>query len=544
MAAERGLGGAAPAFLRGAARRIACRWAEIAFVVLATLLAVWVIWEAFGLRLITFQLNTDYWEHSAALRALLVDFFHPGNPHLASPTSSPRYGPLFLIAAAIGHVFALDPLQAMSVVAALNTLLLLSGIYFFFRVYFRDARAPLYGLFVLFGSWYYGWHFSNVYQLQVYFSVSAYPSSGALGLTLWSFGQAVRVLRGETRERLGLGVLSLLWALLFITHPLTAAAGFAGGGALALTEPGVPLKRRAWVVATIFIGSGASAVWPYFSPWTVLTGGVRQEADWAAEASASEPVGGRHRFYRTGELSKALGLALAGIPISVYFLVVRKHLFVALGALSMMGAFYLNAYVPLPIGHRFVLLAILFLQIAVVWLLLALTRGSSQAFRWVSNVWVGAAALVLVWGVLGYAAYHNVTLALRKFGPEALTRGRVSSYVRHLGAVGDRVGPDGVVLANALNSWAVPTFGPKVVALHHLNPLVPDQFERNERVWYFFRNATDAERLETIRRYGVTHVLVTSSEERSLDRFLQSIGKRRRIGGEFVLYTLDGRGRR
>jgi hypothetical protein len=175
---------------------------------------------------------------------------------------------------------------------------------------------------------------------------------------------------------------------------------------------------------------------------------------------------------------------------------------------------------------------------------IALTPGSSQAVRWVSNRWIGGAALILVWGVLGYAAHHNVTLALRKFGPDALTRGSVSRFVRYAQTVADRTGRHGVVLANALNSWPLPSFGPKVVALHHLNPLVPDQFERNSKVYYFFRNATDDERLDLFRRYGVTHVVATRDEERDVGKFLQAHGWRRRIGGEFVLYTLDSLAKR
>ena len=40
-----------------------------------------------------------------------------------------------------------------------------------------------------------------------------------------------------------------------------------------------------------------------------------------------------------------------------------------------------NAFVELPLGHRFVLLAIVYLHIGLVWLLLRLTPGHAGAFR-------------------------------------------------------------------------------------------------------------------------------------------------------------------
>ena len=59
----------------------------------------------------------------------------------------------------------------------------LAGIFLFFRRYFRDARASLYGLIVMFGSWLADApHFSNVYKLSVFFSVAGYPSTSALAV--------------------------------------------------------------------------------------------------------------------------------------------------------------------------------------------------------------------------------------------------------------------------------------------------------------------------------------------------------------------------
>jgi hypothetical protein len=130
-------------------------------------------------------------------------------------------------------------------------------------------------------------------------------------------------------------------------------------------------------------------------------------------------------------------------------------------------------------------------------------------------------------------------MASRRFGLKRLERPRESRIVRYGQNVRKYAGPDAVVLADALNSWPIPTFGPKVVALHHLNPLVPDQFERNARVRAFFEGADDQTRMDVLRRYHVTHVIVTTEQDQELGGFLQPLARRRRIGGDFILYTLE-----
>ena len=138
------------------------RWTELAYLVLALGILAWVAWDAVSFRLITYSPGADYWEHTAVLRALLEDPWHPKHPLIAGSVSSPRFGPHFLIVALVGRAAGTDALGAMSIASVLNAALFLLGIYLFFREYFRDPRAPLLALVVMFGSWLDAPHFSNV----------------------------------------------------------------------------------------------------------------------------------------------------------------------------------------------------------------------------------------------------------------------------------------------------------------------------------------------------------------------------------------------
>jgi hypothetical protein len=523
--------------------RLHQRWSEILFVLLAVALLAWVTDDAFTSRIVTVSQGADYWEHSATLRALLDDPWHPKNPHLVSPASSPRFVPPFILAALIARAFGLDALGAMGVASCLNMSLLLAGIFVFFRAYFHDPRASLYGLVVMFTSWSDGWNFSNVYQLKILFSVASYPSTAALGMCLLGFTITLRALR-EPHRRIWLGFTAAIWALVMITHPLTAMLGFAGAMLLAGTSPGVPFRLRAKVVAAIVLGGVLSLLWPYFSVRATLSGGghdnvVAITRGLTGEASL-ERSGRLHEFYRQDALVRALGVALAGLPISLYLIARRKHWFISLGAVAMLLPFVVNAYVPLPLGHRFILLAVFFLQMAVVWLLLKVSRGAPESWPALTvgfRGWIAGALIALLFVAMSWsniqAAEGHMAYSHRKM------RAAESSNVRYARRLAELSGPAAVVMADVRTSWPVPTFGPKVLALWHPNPLVPDEDERKAAVARFFRAGTpDDTRLEIIAKYGVTHVLARGAVSRRLEPFLAPRARRRSLPAGYALYAL------
>jgi hypothetical protein len=524
--------------------RVVRRWSDVAFIALSALLFYWVVLDAFTSRIVTLSQGADYWEHTAALRALEASLWHPKNPHLVSPAASPRFIPSFVFAAAVANALKLDALGAMGVSVVCNTLLLLSGIFFFFRTYFRDPRASLYGLVIMFGSWYDAWHYSNVYQLKIFFSVAGYPSTAALGMCLLGFAWTLEFLRGRSRVWPIAPLLSVWWGLVLVTHPLTAVLGFVGAGLLALTEARVPRRLRALVLGTLAVGVLLALLWPYFSVLRVLSGGGGPAVDSAIRrlaGSASEVSGRLHPFYRLPGFLKSLGLALGGIPIALYLILRRRHWFISLGALAMAVPFVANAFVDVPLGHRFILLAIFFLQVALVWGLLKLTWGAPEALRILARVPLRWGGRVLVTCVLVACAWVNLGAALERWNL-ALRQlnGRESVNVRYGREAAEIAGPRAIILAAPHNAWPIPSFGPKVTALLHENPLVFDAAEREGEVTRFLMpDAQPSERLAILRRYGVTHVLLHHREAARLGASLAGIASRRLLSGGFALYTLD-----
>jgi hypothetical protein len=525
---------------------LARHWASALFLLLALAIGGWVSWEAGYVRLITWEGGADYWEHSATLHALIENPFHPQHPHLALRAGSPRFGPQFLLIALIARAAHWDALQAMTLAAVLNTLLFLYGIRAFFLSYFRHPLAPLYGLLVMFGGWWIGFHYSNVYALPVLFSVASFPSTTALGLSLLGFSWIVRCLRGElSRPRLWLIVIGVWAAAVFIIHPLTAMMSISGALLLALCEPKPTWRLRFEVAGAVVVGLALSHFWPYFSPWVVLRGGHGEAAEWAEQSLQQAQAGGLqvkrklHEFYQPLRLLMALGLSGITVLALPYFLLRRERWFVGLGALGMLLPFVGNAFVELPLGHRFVLLAIVFLQIGLVWLLLRLTPSYPDAFRFVRGRALGIVSASIVGATLLVFFTHSVLVARALFEGPRGRGGRESAVVQNMRAIAAAAGPNAVVLASPLLSWPLPTFGPKVLVLFHEDPLVADAVARERWVKRFLNQASsDSERRTILARYGVTHVLL-QRETGSVGRFLAKTSSVRMVGTGFRMYTLS-----
>lgn len=518
-------------------QKIRSHWALLAYIALSMGILGWVAWDAFCFRLITYGGGVDYWEHTAAFYALLENLLDPRNPHVVSEASSPRFGPHFVLIAAFGKLIGVDAIDAMAIAAVLNTLLLLLGIYCFFRTYFRDARAPLYGLIVMFGSWLDAPYWSNVYKLSVYFSVAGYPSNAALALTLLGLYLTLELLRGE-RRRPGLLALScVMWAYIYITHPLTAMMSFTAALALAATEPTVSWERQLEIGGTVVGGLVLAAIWPYYPALGMVVSGTTAKIK---EGLAAGPSGqALHFFYAPSTLLGVGGVALLALPVLPYLAARRELLFVIIGILVMLGLFIVNLFLPIPLGHRFVLLAVFFLQVALVWVMLQLTPVGPKLPDWASQPLLRWGAALGVIALLLYCTGSNVASAMARF--EERTSHEQSWIVRYGRRVGVIAGSHGVIFGLPKPSWPIPTFGPRVVTLFHANPLVADAKQRRQDSRRFFaQHTSDNERSSILARYGATHVLSDKDSSNASERFLKERGNMFQLPGGLRLYALRG----
>ena len=515
------------------------RGPEIAFAILSLAIVGWVAWDAFAYRIITDSPGADYWEHTAVLRALLENPWHPSHPLIEGNVPSPRFNPHFLWLSLVGRAFSLDALDTMSVAAVVNTLLFLAGIYAFFEEYFRSSLAPLVALVVSFGSWLDAPHFSNVYKLSIFFSVAGYPSTAALAVMLLGLTVVVCALRAKRDRPVLWGVSALTWAYVYVTHPLTAMLAFTAAGLLALTEPGVARARRLWILGSVVAGVLLASLWPYYPALGMVAGGTVERVQRGLE----EGEHALHRFYEAERILNVLGFAALAVLAFPYFFLRRTQLIAPLGAAVMLGVFAAGAVLDIPLGHRFLLLSTFFFQVGLVWLLLrALQPPASGAPRTRLERALRLGAATAATGLLGFMAISNVVAARERFA-ERRVPGTESPVVRYGQRVGELAGPSAIVLADALASWPIPTFGPKIVTLYHRNPLIADASERDRAASRFFGgSASDQERRDILERFNVTHVVTSPRIGGAALRFLQGQSPRRGLPfGRFLYQVRRGR---
>jgi hypothetical protein len=319
-----------------------------------------------------------------------------------------------------------------------------------------------------------------------------------------------------------------LFAYVYITHPLTAMAAVTGALLLALTEPNVTRRRRLWACASVIAGLVLSLVWPYYPALGMVLSGTADRVQKGLDAEKEREL---HSFFEPEKMLDIVGFCVLVLLVVPYFAWRRKHLIVPLGAVAMLAVFALTAFVDIPLGHRFILLATFFLQIGLVWIFLGLlppieSRSSSTRLVRYARI-AGAVAAV---SLLAFMIVSNVGEARARFDGKSEQRYTVSPTVRYGRRVAELAGPNAVVLAMPVPSWPLPTFGPKIVALHHQNPLIPDAARRNRDARRFLSDAaSDDERLRILEHYRVTHVVVLPGESRHVLDFLQEHGTKRAL---------------
>ena len=107
-------------------------WATLLFALAAVALIVWVGHNLFVLHLGANHIRADYWEHTAAIRALMDAPFHPRNPQLDTEDPSPRFTPEYVLLSIVGRGLGLDAVGVMALAGTVNLVVLLAGIFLFF----------------------------------------------------------------------------------------------------------------------------------------------------------------------------------------------------------------------------------------------------------------------------------------------------------------------------------------------------------------------------------------------------------------------------
>jgi hypothetical protein len=507
---------------------------------MAVLLGGWFLFSALFDQPAMYDLNADYWEHAAVIKEWSSDIWSPRDPFLSLDSPSIRFIPSYFVVAGIAGIFHLTAFQALGLGGLLNLGLLLAGIYLFTKAYFKSEWAPVWGLVILLTSWGTGDLRSGFYQLRCLFFVVSYPSIFVLALALITLWLAVKILRREFTSRWGYFGLVVLTPVMLISHITFGAFALISVCLLSIFEPDIARALRFKVLLSVGSGIFLSLLWPYFSFGRMILKLLSYQKNWGKLPTS---------YYHLQGVLKILGPAVLGIPAVFYAAYKRKNGFLISGFLTMVLLLAVGVIFSVLTGERFLLFAVFFLHLALIWAILEGEASPPQPSRSSTNrrfLQKGLHSLLALF--FGW----NITVAIFEFTglpvqliPKVPYHFSWSAESHRVISDLQRLAPfipeNAVVMAPNSISELLPAFSGKVVVAH-MGGFFMSSEERNRRYAdnkkVYSAGTSPLERKKLLERYGVSYLLF--DRERTSPGLMNELIKLGKpVGGTLKLLLIE-----
>ncbi|MBI4342994.1 MAG: hypothetical protein HY599_06475 [Candidatus Omnitrophica bacterium] len=428
----------------------------------------------------------EYWDHTAAIRALTESFLHPVHPLMQVPLAGERwFNPYLLLMAGIAKAAGLMPVDVLKLGGPLNLALLFVGLYRFAAVSTGLGRGVAGWMLI---SYLFFWTTRGAMVRELGYSPAAFVASGTP--LLWWL--ALRLVNRPTAARMAWVVAagSILW----LCHQLAAGVALINAAWLMLLEPSSPWRRRALLALGMACGILLlSECWPYFSSVRLLLGSFRQYGYGSSHIHQAWEA----RLYLALLGPNLLGLVLLttrqGRSLLERFLQVSAGSFGVLWAVLLAARSQYHSAAILAVGNAFAL------RVG-----LELARPAGPGWSAILRTALILAILLQVKFTAGW--FHQM------YGtPSGAAYRQMLQDYRQLPR---HVGRSDVVLSDLWTSWQVPTFAGKTLTRppgHEVDYSVPyrEQQQRARALQQLLDPATSgAIRQALLQRYHIRYVLV------------------------------------
>lgn len=440
----------------------------------------------------------DYWDHTAALRAMAENLRTPAHPFFAGSYLGDRwFNPYLFSLAVLSRATGLSSFSVMKVGAIVNLLLLCTGMYLFAASYGKRRGAAVWMLV----AYLFFWTTRGATMREWAYYPSFFVACGSF--LFWYV--LARYLRDGDKVLFGLTVV-MGWVL-WLSHQLQGGLAIGNGILLAFLEKGIPRDRRLMVMGVFpVLVIGLGEIWPYFSSLRLLLGNF-------SEFGYAEPgltMSGQLLFYGYIHGPNLIAIALAsliGSPAGIgRFL--RASILCAWPIWVML--FLLRSqYATLLFGHIG--------SMAALWIGLALApqaenADSSPLYRFSGSDLLRKGLIVVLSLTILLQIKYTIGWVREFYWIERGVRYR--EMVREYATLAQFIGPHDVVFSDLWTSWHLPTFTGKVITRpegHQLDYNVP-RLEIRQRALdlkrFFAPETPDEVRRSLIEKYGVKFVLV------------------------------------
>jgi len=457
---------------------------------------------------------SDGVEHAAAVKELSNNFLNPQNPLLSlEGSTSPRFVPSIMIMAMFMKITHIEIYNIIRIFTIIFFIFFSYCVWDFSCNYFNDKGQGIYSLLAVLFLWGKGWDGANAYMFSVLIWNAYYPSVVSFSLSLLGYGFLLKFLR-KNLKRYVLAYLAIT-CLVFLNHPLTGTFYFLTTFLLLFSEKKVNIKSLFIFLSSIMISALVALLWPYYSHAALALKMIGKSMNnfWDYKFTWN--------YLYSEQLSRS-GPALLGIPVLIYYLKKRQHLFLVYGFLACAVIYGSSYLLTQHLGERYIFFMVFFLQIAFSRYLKEKDILSYKSFKTLSSPFIrkGFTTMVVILGILCGVmgqAYLVSTQYLPHFtSPKA--RLHLPGYVNPLSQykfLKRYLRKGDVVFSDIATSWVIPFITEaKVVSLFHNNPLIPDSYQRIKDTEVFFEPKTSTHlRQALLKKYNSSHLLINRNIE-------------------------------
>jgi hypothetical protein len=459
------------------------------FFILCSILFVLMVFQT-----INGQWGGDFWEHAAVVRELATHPLAPKHPILLFNAPHLYSSPYALGVALLSRISGLDTVVTLSLVGIANLVFFLFSLRLFVSSLFPEDSdvtsfyALLFILFLWGASQYCASGFFNLLSLSYNLP---YPSTFSVSTVFVALAMWIWLVRdGLVRWIVPIVGMS---AVVLLTHPLTYIFLAVGLVAILIAEQprgGLPFLLMMLVFTVSLL---AAVIWPYYPFFR----GVLSESEFTTVSKVTSIC-----FYQA--IPWRMFPDLLGVPVIILRLRANWRDPLGLMFVSLLTVYGLAALFEQWMYGRVLSPIALTLQIS---LAAAVARVESKLdYRSVSRSYQQCVyCLTIVLFCLACSSWYFPHILQRSVPGSTSVRieyAFLSKFVPQYD----------VVISDWASTWAVPTFGGKVVASARPQAFVPDhdQRQRTKDVNEFFSpKATYDTRLAIVGKYRCRHILIS-----------------------------------
>ncbi len=489
--------------------------------------------------------NWDAWEHQRSIRALVENFWEPGNPTYALSTPSVRYSPYIVGLASICKALQISTYDILSYAAIFNTILLILGVWVFLKAH-GESKSTAAVLFFMITLWAGPPGHSNSFALADLPVQQVNPSAFALPLTFFLWTLFYRFKTHGWKDW-GWVAMLLISTVMLLDHAITLAFAHIGLWVFALSSNHTDKKNFVSLLLIIALGATTlGLVWPWYDLTHLITKGVAPGLiniyvvhlilfSWVVPAL----IGGiialqQHKNPLVLVLVKA-GLVTYLINLIAYIAPFQFSGFGAISRMALPGAVYFHLALGIFATHNgFFSITRWRDRIAI----LTCKKNTDKLSQTILDV-------ILLYGLLyftlpqiksvfkePYLAREYIATALGKENKQIHLWKRAQKLM-------EPVGSKDVVLSDPMTSWPLAAASGRIVFGIHPEAFVKDQSSRKKDVELFF--STDikhSNRLDIIKKYNAKWIILNKP---SIDSkvFIELYDKTACLYNDDVFYLIN-----